>query len=322
MSHLSPEAEQLLAETRQLDEPTLADRARLRARLDASWSAGSSVGGASAGAKALSAAGKLWLSGTGFVALAGVGLWLNAAPAATTSTSSTVEVTRGQLVTQPTAAVSPVEQADGSALAAAFNDLPGADSQLRVHVPTVQRTALATATSSDTVPRSKRARGAKAADAARNAVAATQANEVAAAVGGTPEADAPEPTSTRTDEARVQQAERARQRTAAADAKRPTKAVDEREEAFVPDAIGDEVSLLGAAQAELSAGQPSRALGYVRQHAFRFPTGALAQERLAVHVLALCALDRKNAARQVFEDLTHRAPSAAVITRLRHECGF
>jgi hypothetical protein len=102
----------------------------------------------------------------------------------------------------------------------------------------------------------------------------------------------------------------------------PARAVHERPEQFAPAAIADEVSLLGAAHKELHAGQPTRALGYIRQHAFRFPTGALAQERAAVHALALCALNRKTAAREVFEDLQRRAPSAAVLTRIRRDCGF
>jgi hypothetical protein len=102
----------------------------------------------------------------------------------------------------------------------------------------------------------------------------------------------------------------------------PVHAVDESAEVFVPDPIADEVSLLGAAQKALRAGQPTRAMNYIQQHAFRFPTGALSQERSAVHALTLCALDRKTAARQVFDDLRGRAPSAAVLARIRHDCGF
>lgn len=87
-------------------------------------------------------------------------------------------------------------------------------------------------------------------------------------------------------------------------------------------AIDEELSLLGAAQDALQGGHPSRALQLVQEHAFRFPRGALARERLSVQSLALCALGRKGAARQVYADLAQRAPGSAVLARVRADCGF
>jgi hypothetical protein len=91
---------------------------------------------------------------------------------------------------------------------------------------------------------------------------------------------------------------------------------------FAPQAIDDELAWLGAAQEALRTGHPSRALALVQQHAFRFPRGALAPERVAVQALALCALERKEAARTVLADLALRAPSSPLVARVRRSCGL
>jgi hypothetical protein len=90
----------------------------------------------------------------------------------------------------------------------------------------------------------------------------------------------------------------------------------------VPQPIDDELALLGDAQQALKAGRPSAALQLVEQHAFRFPQGALIQERMVVHTLALCALHRMSAARTTFELLTQRAPEAPILARVRRNCGL
>jgi hypothetical protein len=95
-----------------------------------------------------------------------------------------------------------------------------------------------------------------------------------------------------------------------------------RGDAFVPEAIDDELSWLSAAQEALRRHQPTRALKLVQEHAFRFPRGALAEERRAVQVLALCALQRKQAARAVLHELEQRAPSSPLVTGIRRSCGL
>jgi hypothetical protein len=101
-----------------------------------------------------------------------------------------------------------------------------------------------------------------------------------------------------------------------------SEAPDVRAKAFVPEAIDDELSWLGAAQEALRQHEPTRALQLVQEHAFRFPRGALAQERRAVQVLALCALQRKQAARSVLHELEQRAPSSPLVAGIRRNCGL
>jgi hypothetical protein len=95
-----------------------------------------------------------------------------------------------------------------------------------------------------------------------------------------------------------------------------------REQGLAPDPLDAELVLLGAAQEALQAGRPTQALALAQQHAFRFPRGALANERRAVHALSLCALGRRAAARQVAADLAHSAPDAPVRKRIEADCGF
>jgi hypothetical protein len=90
--------------------------------------------------------------------------------------------------------------------------------------------------------------------------------------------------------------------------------------AFTPQPIGDELSWVDAAQQALNRGEPSAALYLVQQHAFRYPQGALANERRAVQALALCALQRKAAARSVLSDLERTASSSPLVERVRLKC--
>jgi hypothetical protein len=92
--------------------------------------------------------------------------------------------------------------------------------------------------------------------------------------------------------------------------------------AFAPQRIDDELTWLSAAQDALRNHKPSSALRLVQEHAFRFPQGALASERVAVHALALCALSRKAAAREVLADLEQRSPNSPLLARVRRNCGF
>jgi hypothetical protein len=91
---------------------------------------------------------------------------------------------------------------------------------------------------------------------------------------------------------------------------------------FKPQAIDDELAWIGEAQEALQNHKPSQALRLVEQHAFRFPAGALTQERLVVHTLALCALERFAAARRMLEVLEERAPGAPIVARVRTNCGL
>lgn len=95
-----------------------------------------------------------------------------------------------------------------------------------------------------------------------------------------------------------------------------------RSRGFAAQPIDDELTWLSAAQEALQNNKPSAALRLVQEHAFRFPQGALASERVAVQALALCALSRKTAARDVLSDLEQRAPNSPLLARVRRNCGF
>lgn len=83
------------------------------------------------------------------------------------------------------------------------------------------------------------------------------------------------------------------------------------------DTLGEEVSLLTLAGKELHSGRPASALKALDEHQSRFPAGALAQERSAVRVRALCALGRTSQAAAEAAKLARNAPQ---MTRAEHPC--
>jgi hypothetical protein len=83
-----------------------------------------------------------------------------------------------------------------------------------------------------------------------------------------------------------------------------------------------ELELLGDAQAALQAQRPSQALRLLQEHAFRFPAGSLADERMAMQALALCAQGRKQAAASVLSSLEARGSGSALLPRVRRQCGL
>jgi hypothetical protein len=89
-----------------------------------------------------------------------------------------------------------------------------------------------------------------------------------------------------------------------------------------PPSIDGELELLGAAQTALQKQRPSRALTLLQEHAFRFPTGAMVEERMAMQALALCALQRRHAAQTVLSNLEARGPQSQLLPRVRSQCGL
>jgi hypothetical protein len=84
--------------------------------------------------------------------------------------------------------------------------------------------------------------------------------------------------------------------------------------------LADELALLGPADAALRDGRAAAALALYDRHAVRFPDSALAEERAAGRVMALCALGRADARRQLraFEAKYPRSP---LLARLDRACG-
>jgi hypothetical protein len=84
--------------------------------------------------------------------------------------------------------------------------------------------------------------------------------------------------------------------------------------------LSEEAELIAEAQRALHSDTPERALVPVERHARRFPEGALAQEREAVRVLALCALDRMPEARHAHGAFLARWPASPLAAKLQDEC--
>jgi hypothetical protein len=88
----------------------------------------------------------------------------------------------------------------------------------------------------------------------------------------------------------------------------------------VASSLLEETRLLASAQRALSAGAAAKALLLIDQHRARFPQGALAQERDAARVLALCALGRRADAQRERHAFLHTWPDSPLSARVRAGC--
>jgi len=86
------------------------------------------------------------------------------------------------------------------------------------------------------------------------------------------------------------------------------------------DGLGEEVALLSRAETELHAGRPAKALLALAEHQRKFPRGALAEERTAARIQALCALGRSEEANAQLRQLLHISPNSALEERARQAC--
>ncbi|HEX2880004.1 MAG TPA: hypothetical protein VHO25_10775 [Polyangiaceae bacterium] len=84
--------------------------------------------------------------------------------------------------------------------------------------------------------------------------------------------------------------------------------------------ISDELTLVRGAQQHLNRGEPAAALSLLSEHARRFPSGVLSEEREASRVLALCSLGKGAAARALANDFVRRAPRSPFVDRVRAAC--
>lgn len=308
---LSPEAERLLQRTKHLDDPSQADRAAMRARLSASWlAADQSAEATDVRRQAVSRWTKIAWGVLSVVALIGAGAWV-----------------RGQLMPAalPPSAASPV---------APSSDCTGdcAPAVARAVDPSLEPPRLGAVHAPEPVPAAAESRTPSLAREPRPVRRALRASERSAST------EQRRATAPNTSPALPLQAAAAAPQVEAAPVREPPISTgpsayakaepvpDEpapaRAPAPVESAIDDELALLGDAQDALRAGQPERALRLVQSHGFRFPNGALAQERMTVHVLALCALSRPNSARQVYAQLRRSVADAPVLERVRADCGF
>jgi hypothetical protein len=86
------------------------------------------------------------------------------------------------------------------------------------------------------------------------------------------------------------------------------------------DSLGRETALLLRARAALAKHDARTALALADEHAASFPSGRLIQERMAVRVLALCALGQVAQARAVTQELERIAPRSPHLMRNHMAC--
>jgi RNA polymerase sigma factor (sigma-70 family) len=84
--------------------------------------------------------------------------------------------------------------------------------------------------------------------------------------------------------------------------------------------VAQEAGLLQRARAALQAGDGRTAIAHLDDHAARFPSGALSEEREASRVDALCATGDPDGARAAAGRFARRYPRSAHLERLRTAC--
>jgi len=139
--------------------------------------------------------------------------------------------------------------------------------------------------------------------AAPSALAAPAAPSAAPEIAPDPSAQAVDGTSTRVESGEG--------------ASRP---VDSQKSARARDGLAEEVALLSRAETELHAGRPAKALVALAEHQRKFPRGALAEERTAARIQALCALGRNDEANAQLRQLLHISPNSPQEGRARQAC--
>ncbi|WP_146646465.1 hypothetical protein [Labilithrix luteola] len=82
-----------------------------------------------------------------------------------------------------------------------------------------------------------------------------------------------------------------------------------------------ETKILREARAARLAGAASRSLSLTAEHEARFPNGALAPERDAERISALCALGQREEARRRLANFERRWASSSLLDRVRTSCG-
>lgn len=86
------------------------------------------------------------------------------------------------------------------------------------------------------------------------------------------------------------------------------------------DSLPEEVRLLSRAEQQMNEGLAREALKTLADHERRFPAGALAEERMAARVQALCMLGRAAEARSDLARLGRAYPRSPQLERARQIC--
>lgn len=87
-----------------------------------------------------------------------------------------------------------------------------------------------------------------------------------------------------------------------------------------PTALSGEVALLRRAQRSMNSGDPGAALRSLEEHARRFPSGHMEEEREAARVVALCRAGRATEARAIASRFLAERPASPLAARVRAAC--
>ena len=87
-----------------------------------------------------------------------------------------------------------------------------------------------------------------------------------------------------------------------------------------PSALSRETKLLREIKAALDGGDPAKALALSKEHARDFPGGAFANERQVAQAKALCALGRKDSARNLADRFVAAHPTSHLVDQMAAIC--
>ena len=303
MTDLSRDARSLIGRARAHEGPSPQDRARMRAKLAPQWKAAAAAALAPPAAQAPARNTWTWASIAKTIVLLAVAAWNPVPPSAAKTVPSL-----GPSAIEPAVAANH-DAPQGSAALPAANDAPADPSPLAA-APRVRASGQGSRA---------RARPAAAGGSSRQAAESPVTARVQAP--SRTRADAVSGQAIADESGTVTSPSVARS-TLVSDALDRRSPPELAPEQFQPQPLDDELAWIGAAQEALRNHKPSQALRLAEQHGFRFPQGALTQERLVVHTLALCALERFDAARRMLAVLEERAPGAPIVARVRSNCGL
>ena len=292
MSELGPEARALIESTRDGDDPSELDRARLRNRLGVALAAAATTAAVSAAAPAAATSAASAATATATATKAAIGAQVVAGAQAVVATSVTAKI--------------------GVAVTVAVISVAGSGVVLKNELspPTGAREPAA-----QVAPRAARAkRRASPEPIAAPVIAAPAPESPAVLEPQVPVVEVPAPV--------VPPAPAVAAAKVAAPkpvlrprVSEPAPAIDE-----LPPSMQTEIQLLSFAQGALRDRDYDRALSLLADHASRFPNGVLALERDAVRAITLCSSGRVATGRDAAEALAARVEGTPLASRVEGAC--
>jgi hypothetical protein len=294
MSELNPEARALIESTRDGDDPSELDRARLRNRLGVALAAAAATAAVSAAAPAAATSAASAATATATATKAALGAQVVAGTQAVVATSVTAKI--------------------GVAVTVAVISVAGSGVVLKNELSSSQG---AREPAAQVAPRAARVmRRAKAEPIVAAPVFAAPALEAPAVMAEqeAPIVEMPAPVAL-PPPAVIAAKVAAPKPAPRVKASEPEPVTDE-----LPPSMQTEIQLLSFAQGALRDGDYDRALAVLAEHATRFPNGVLALERDAVRAITLCSSGRGAAGRGAAEALASRIEGTPLAARLERAC--